>query len=110
MRAVAVPIDAVAAGEVDARHHRRREGRMRQGHARVDHRHAHTGAGQRRQLADAGPHLVGADRLPRHVARRPHRRVRRQVLTASSARSASSCPAFSRSTAPLLRYRLTLRL
>ena len=42
--------------------------------ARVDHRHADARARQRRQVAFARPHLIGADALRRHVA--PPRRMR----------------------------------
>ena len=89
VRAVAVPIHAVAAREVHVATTRRRSAACRFD-ARVDHRHG-----------DASPVSGGTRSLPahtwsapmvsrRHVRDRPHRDVRRQMILLPSSCSASS--------------------
>ena len=80
VRAVAIPVHAVAAGKVHRRDHPVPERHVPRVHTRVDHRHANTRAVQRREPAGAFPDLIGADRLRCHIRRRTDGRVGRDVL------------------------------
>ena len=83
VRAVAVGIAAVAAGEVLGEHHAAGQRGVPRVDARVDQGHADARAGERLQAADARPHLVGADAFRRQAAR-PDQRVGRQVVDVRS--------------------------
>ena len=80
MRAVAVVILAIAAGEILCRDHAVAECRVGRVDPRVDHGDADSSAGEPRQAAFARPYLVCADRFGGHVCGCMDAHIAREVV------------------------------